>query len=146
MTVDDLLEEREIYRTLVAIARAMDQRDWAAIEHLAAEDMNSDLGLGEQAGREAFIACMRSFLDACGPTQHLLGNVLIEIDGDTATSEAYVSDMHVGAGDKSDSTFRTLGDYHDKWRKVDGSWHLVHRTKINHAHVGSFAVLGPGPS
>ena len=31
---------------------------------------------------------MRSFLDDCGPTQHLLGNVMIEIDGDLARAAA----------------------------------------------------------
>jgi hypothetical protein len=39
---------------------------------------------------------LRSYLDKCGHTQHLIGNVLIEIGGDTATSRAYVADTHLG--------------------------------------------------
>ena len=89
---------------------------------------------------------MRSFLDECGPTQHLLGNVLIDIKEDSASSSAYVSDMHVGVGDKKHLTFSTLGEYRDQWKKIDGIWLMSHRTKINRAHIGSIEVLGPGPS
>ncbi|MFK8049609.1 MAG: nuclear transport factor 2 family protein [Halioglobus sp.] len=145
MELHQLLAEREIYRRLVAVARAMDDRNWGAFDDLTIETMTSDLGLGHQEGREAFLHTMRSYLDDCGPTQHLLGNVLIDIDGETASSKAYVSDMHLGTGEKSQMSFRTLGDYHDQWRCVDGRWLLTHRTKINSAHIGSFDVLGPGP-
>jgi hypothetical protein len=90
---------------------------------------------------------MRSFLDDCGPTQHLLGNLTIEVDADGthARSRCYVSDMHVGAGGDDQRTFSTLGEYVDDWRRVDGRWWLVHRRKHSRAFLGSFDVLGPGP-
>ncbi len=141
-----LLDERAIYRALVAVARAMDARDWAALDSLMHENLSADMGTGAIQGRAAVVAMMRSFLDDCGPTQHLLGNVLIEVDGDRASSRAYVSDMHIGAGDKADLTFRTLGDYHDEWRRIDGRWLMTHRSKHNRAHLGSFEALGPGPA
>ncbi|MFT4824452.1 MAG: hypothetical protein ACJAUG_000481 [Halioglobus sp.] len=146
MDLNQLLAEREIYRAMVAVARAMDERNWRAFEALAIDSISYDLGLGPGQGREAFVQTMRSFLDDCGPTQHLLGNVLIDVDGGSASSRAYVSDMHVGRGDKSQLSFRTLGDYHDQWQCVRGCWLLSHRTKINAAHLGSFEVLGAGPT
>lgn len=141
-------DEREIYRSIVRFARAMDERDWSAIDDIATVDATAHMGSGELEGRAAIVALMRSFLDECGPTQHLIGNVLIDIDtdGETASSRAYVSDMHLGTGDRAQSSFRTLGDYHDKWAKIDGRWRMTHRTKINHASLGSFEVLGPGPA
>lgn len=145
-TLDVLLAEREITRALVRIARAMDDRDWAALDDLVCADATANLGTGELAGREAIVASIRSFLDECGATQHLLGNVIVDVDGDVATSRAYVSDLHVGAGDRSDLTFRTLGDYHDEWVRVGGVWQLRRRVKLNRAHIGSFEALGPGPA
>ena len=141
-------DEREIYRNIVRFARAMDERDWSAIEDIAAVDATAQMGGGPMVGRDAIVALMRSFLDECGPTQHLIGNVLIDIDadGETASSRAYVSDMHLGTGELAQSSFRTLGDYHDEWAKIDGRWWLTHRTKHNHASLGSFEVLGPGPA
>ncbi len=146
MEIDTLLAERDIYRNLSLFARAMDLRDWAALTAIMSEDIVADLGTGPLHGPDAVIANLRSFLDDCGPTQHLLGNVLIDINGDEATSQAYVNDMHVGSGDKADLTFRTLGDYHDRWIKRDGRWRMVQRTKHNHAIIGSIEVLGQGPA
>ncbi|GAB2651582.1 nuclear transport factor 2 family protein [Prescottella soli] len=139
-------DEREIYRSIVRFARAMDQRDWAEIETIAAEDMEADLGTGRLGSRREMIALTRSFLDDCGPTQHLVGNVLIDIDGDTARSRAYVADMHLGTGELEGKFFRTIGDYHDEWRRTVDGWRMVRRTKHNRGHLGDYAVLGPGPS
>ncbi|GAB3279588.1 nuclear transport factor 2 family protein [Parahaliea aestuarii] len=146
MNLDTLLAERAIYRALVQFARAMDERDWNALIALTTEDIGADLGAGTLNGRAALVANMRSFLDDCGPTQHLLGNVLIEVDGERASSRAYVSDMHLGRGERAHLTFSTLGDYHDQWQLQDGQWRMCHRRKLNRAHIGDISVLGSGPA
>ena len=91
MSLEQLLAERDIYRKLVAFARAMDERDWPALAAITTPDFSAELGMGEIQGQGEVIAFIRSFLDPCGPSQHLLGNVLIDIDGDRAHSEAYVA-------------------------------------------------------
>lgn len=142
MNLDTLLAEREIYRAVVRLARAMDERDWSALDDILLLDATAELGMGPVSGRDNIVAFIRSFLDDCGPTQHLLGNMLIDVDGDEARSRCYVSDMHKGLGEKSHLTFSTLGDYHDTWRKVDGRWRMSHRTKLNRATLGDISVLG----
>lgn len=142
-----LLAEREIARGLAEFARAMDERDWNALDDVLAEDATGDFGAGGiLCGRAAMVALMRSFLDDCGPTQHLVGNVVVDVVGDQACSRCYVCDMHVGAGEKAHLTLRSLGEYHDRWRRIDGRWRMVHRTKLNHALVGTLEVLGAGPA
>ncbi|QDX81671.1 DUF4440 domain-containing protein [Denitratisoma sp. DHT3] len=145
MNLETLLAEREIQRAIVRMARAMDERDWPALDDILLPDATANLGMGPLAGRDTIVAFIRTFLDDCGPTQHLLGNVLIDVAGDTATSRCYVSDMHKGAGEKSHLTFSTLGDYHDTWRKVDGRWFMSHRAKLSRAVLGDISVLGAGP-
>lgn len=140
-----LLAERDIARTLYAFARAMDERDWSALDAILAADATADYGLGPLEGRGAIVAFMRSFLDKCGPTQHLLANLVIDVHGPRAASRCYVSDLHVGAGEKSHLIFSTLGEYGDDWRRVDGRWWIVRRRKLNRAHLGDISVLGPGP-
>ena len=71
-----------------------------------------------------------------------LGNLLVDVDGNAATSRCYVSDMHLSQAGKDELTFATLGDYHDRWERRDGAWRLVHRTKLNRATIGSFGVFG----
>lgn len=142
MTLDTLLAEREIARALTRIARAMDARDWTELAAELTNDATAELGTGPLSGPAEIIALIRRYLDACGPTQHLLGNLLVEVDGDRASSRCYVSDMHLGPTGHEAVTFATLGDYHDEWRRADGTWKLSHRTKLNRAHIGSFAVFG----
>ncbi len=146
MMLETLLAEREIYRALVRFARAMDYRDWGALDAIIALDASADLGMGTIHGREGITAFMRSFLDDCGPTQHMLGNVMIDVQDDTAQSSCYVSDMHKGSGEKSAQTFSTLGEYHDSWERVGGVWRMTQRIKRNRAHIGDISVLGAGPA
>lgn len=143
-----LLAERDIARALAAFARAMDARDWGALDALIAKDAAADFGTGEVSGRAAIVSVMRSFLDDCGPTQHLLGNLTVDVDagGTTARSRCYVSDLHLGTGVNAALTFQTLGEYQDRWACSQGRWWLTRRVKLNRAHLGSFAVLGPGPA
>jgi 3-phenylpropionate/cinnamic acid dioxygenase small subunit len=143
MTTDDLrllAEQRAIERALVRLARAMDDRDWATLARILADDAVGDLGTGHLEGGAAIIEVIRGYLDHCGPSQHLLGNVLVDITGDKAVSVAYVHDLHLSAREPR-TTFHTLGDYHDRWERRDGAWRLVERIKRNRATVGSLDVF-----
>lgn len=130
-------------RALIRFARAMDDRDWAVMAEILAEDAQGDLGTGRLQGRAAIIGLIREFLDKCGPTQHFLGNVIVDVTGDTAASRAYVRDVHLDSTADSTTRFYTIGDYHDTWRRrPDGSWCLTNRIKANRAYVGTLDVFG----
>lgn len=143
MELDELLAEREVTRRLVVLARAMDERDWATATGVFLPDATAELGAGPLCGAEAIVASIRTYLDACGPTQHLLGNVLVDLDlaAGAATSRAYVSDVHLGRGERRDLTFSTLGDYHDRWELHDGAWRIRHRLKLSRGVLGSMDVF-----
>ena len=134
-------DERDIERALIRFARAMDDRRWDELSEILAADAVGELGTGRLEGSAAIIALIRDYLDACGVTQHLLGNVLVKVDGDTATSRAYVRDLHLSRTNP-ELTFHTLGDYHDRWERRDCRWWLVERIKENRGTVGSLEVFG----
>ncbi|MDG5482676.1 nuclear transport factor 2 family protein [Mycolicibacterium gadium] len=130
-----LLDQRDIERALYVVARAMDDHDWTVVAELFADDATADLGTGPLLGGAAIVALIRGYLDACGSTQHLLGNVVVDVAGDTAVSRAYVHDLHLSAD--GSERFYTMGDYHDSWERRAGRWQIVERNKFNRAHVGS---------
>jgi hypothetical protein len=142
MNLEILLAEREIYRKIASFARAMDRRDWQTLESILAQDASASLGSGEINGRKEIVDFIRSFLGTCGTTQHLIGNVLIDIEGNTASSKAYVSDMHLGKGTKSKLSFSTLGEYIDEWVRPENSWLLKRRVKESRATMGTMDVFG----
>lgn len=137
-----LRDERAIERALILFARAMDDRDWAAMAGILAEDAEGDFGTGRVTGRSTVINLIRGYLDNCGVTQHLLGNVVIDVSGDRAISRAYIRDVHLDSTDDPATRMYTLGDYRDAWRRsADGSWSLVERVKINRGFVGTLEVF-----
>lgn len=141
--LQELCDERDVQRALNLFARAMDERDWAAMAEILDEDAEGDLGTGRRQGRTAIIDVIREFLDKCGPTQHFLGNVIIDVTGDTAVSRAYIRDVHLNTAADPSTRFYTIGDYHDTWRRRrDGSWCLTERVKANRAYVGALDVFG----
>lgn len=68
-------DDREIYRNIVQIARAMDERAWTTIETLVIPEATGDVGNGQWNSAAEILVLLRSFPDECGPTQHLIGNV-----------------------------------------------------------------------
>ncbi|WP_374021443.1 nuclear transport factor 2 family protein [Mycobacterium sp. HNNTM2301] len=139
----NLCDERDVQRALILFARAMDDRDWDRMAELLTHDAHGDFGMGRVQGSHAIIELIRGFLDACGPTQHLLGNIVIDVEGDTAVSRSYVRDVHLTSTADPSTRFYTIGDYRDTWRRrTDGSWCLTERIKDNRAHVGPLAVFG----
>ncbi|WP_176594586.1 nuclear transport factor 2 family protein [Sphingobium sp. EM0848] len=142
MNIEAMQAHYEIGQELTRFARAMDDRDWPTLEAILTEDATAELGTGTLEGSDAIIATIRRYLDACGTSQHLLGNLIVEAEGDRARSRCYVSDMHLGQGDASEPNFRSLGDYHDVWLRIDGRWRLSARHKHNRALIGSMEVFG----
>jgi hypothetical protein len=137
-----LCDERDLERALNLFARAMDDRDWATLADMLAEDAEGDFGTGRLVGKAAIIEMIRGYLDACGLTQHLLGNVVIDVLGDTATTRAYIRDVHLNAAADPSTRFYTVGDYHDTWRRrADRSWCLIERVKANRGYVGTLEVF-----
>ena len=137
-----LRDERAIERALTLFARAMDDRDWATMAQILTNDAQADLGTGRLSGSTAIIDLIRGFLDKCGPTQHLLGNVVVDVAGDIATSRAYIRDVHLGSAADPSVRFYTLGDYRDTWHRAgDGAWRLAERIKVNRAYVGPLEIF-----
>ncbi|QGP80514.1 nuclear transport factor 2 family protein [Sphingobium sp. CAP-1] len=140
-----LLDERAIMRGLSRFARILDTKQWDRLGDVFAQDIRFDYGTGrEEQGMAALTRNMRRFLDRCGGTQHLIGSVIIDLDGDRATSRAYVQARHQRIDDAAGPIFDSNGEYIDQWeRQVDG-WRIVRRDAIWATHSGDPAILQAG--
>ncbi|MFI1462417.1 nuclear transport factor 2 family protein [Nocardia carnea] len=125
---------------------ALDDRDWALLDEVFAPDAVVRYGAAEAPavrGRVATVAMIRSFLDRCGPSQHLLGNHVIDIDGDTASSICKARVLHIGAGENANITYECVGVYRDRLIRSAQGWRIVERTFVIDIELGDrHAVLG----
>ena len=120
-------------------AAATDARDWSTIAALLTDDA---VAYGVH-GPAAVVERMQGALGGVGPSQHLLGNHRVRIDGDTAHTLTYGRIHHVGAGAMAGSFYECLGDYDDHWRRTASGWRLARRHFEIRISLGDFAVLRP---
>lgn len=140
-----VLDEREIVRGLSRFARMIDGKQWDQIGDMFAQDVVFDYGSGQdEFGITALANTMRRFLDCCGGTQHMIGSIMVDIDGERATSRSYVQARHQRIDDATGPIFDSNGEYVDQWEKRLAGWRIVRRDAIWAAHSGDPAILQAG--
>lgn len=129
LTLENVLEEKRIERVLMAYAAAIDKRNWPALEQvLAAEATAHYESFGDFTGRRAIVDGVRTFLEGCcGPTQHLVSNLRIAVEGKRATATCYIQAIHVGLGDYKDHLLTVWGEYRDRLELGPEGWRIVHK-------------------
>lgn len=113
MTADSTSADH-VRRSVVRITHCLDAKQWGALRALYADEVESDYrSLGGQAQKEpadALIARWRVSLSKVA-TQHLLGPVLVEFDGDRALAECHVRASHFVRGLPGGELWIVAGHY-----------------------------------
>ena len=135
-------DRAQITELLDRYAEAIDLRRWELLETVFAPDARFDSGEWVVQGRPELVAQIRTYIDGCGPTQHLLGNYRVTLDGDTARSRVYVRAFHA-CKDRSDPrTYEMGGEYADELRRTPAGWRSVRRSLRVFFELGTRDVLG----
>jgi len=141
-TLQMLLDERDISRALAHFARIADSKKFDALDEVFAQDVVFDYGSGRlESGLAALRALLSRHLDRCGGTQHLIGSIAVDIDGDAAVSRAYVQARHQRVGDYVGPIFDSNGEYLDRWERRPDGWRIVHRTATWAANTGEPEII-----
>jgi SnoaL-like domain len=136
-------ERQAIIDVLNAYATCLDTRAWSGLNDVFHPDAVG-IYAATLTGRAAVIESIRSFLDGCGPSQHLLGNYQISINGDNAESSTKARVLHVGAGERADLTpYEAIGTYHDRHLRTADGWRIIHRHFDVQIALGDINVLHP---
>ena len=136
-------ERQAIIDVLNAYATCLDTRDWLGLNNVFHPEAVG-IYAATLNGRTEIVDSIRSFLGGCGPSQHLLGNYQISIDGDTAESSTKARVLHIGAGERADLTpFESIGVYLDRHVRTADGWRIIHRHFDVHITTGDINVLQP---
>lgn len=124
-----LLDREKIRDCIARLARGEDRRDAAAITAAYWPDSRTDYGVFE-GSFDDYLAWVVPGADAIKNTQHVLGQSVIELAGETARVETHVNSYHrvdMGAGDRD-----TLigGRYLDRMERRGGEWRIAQRTML----------------
>ena len=120
----ELVDRQALQDVMLRYAKGVDERDMALYRSCFADDVEVlDFGPEPIHGAEAWVAFVSEALKAYGPTQHMLGPQLAEIDGDTATTRSDVQALHYFA----DAPTRTLilwATYETDYRRTAEGWRI----------------------
>jgi hypothetical protein len=126
-------------------ACAVDEHDWSAVASVFTPDVVIDYSTGTHlVGPDAMVKLIRGVLDRSGPSQHLVGNFIVDVDGERARASCYVRTFIAGAlgSPVADDAYENFAAYHDELVCTDGSWRVAQRRADIVHERGDPRVLG----
>jgi ketosteroid isomerase-like protein len=136
-----LLDERAIVAVATRYCRALDTKDWAALDTVFLPDANADLASdSELIGREAIVNRIRTALINLDDSQHLVGNHEVQVDGDTATHCCYLQAQHIRSAAIGGQNYLVGGRYEDRLVRTPDGWRIAYRTLVVMWTDGNLAV------
>ena len=124
-----LEDEAELRRISLRYAQGCDRRDAELLGAIFTEDALLEGGPHRMEGRKAIMdvvpsALAKMFLQ----TRHLVHNILVWVDGDTATGETYGFAHHISKqADGTYTDFLMAMTYSDKFVRTADGWRIKHR-------------------
>ena len=128
--VQRLIDRQEIADLCARYAFALDTKDWALLENCFTGAPTFVHPGGRLEGFEAILSRARGALESLDVSQHLLGNVVAEVDGDTARSTCYFQAQHVRTGTPGGDTYIIAGSYSDTLARTPGGWKIAERVQV----------------
>jgi len=140
LQLQELYDHHAIKKLMVRYIDRIDANDPAGAAACFAED---GIGVywGHYQGRAAITERLTGILDTFNTTSHHLTNVIIDIDGDSATGLAYVYAFHRYADTLDPMHY--WGRWVDEIKRVNGEWLFAHREVVG---VGQIMEGDPPPA
>jgi ketosteroid isomerase-like protein len=129
--VQELKDREAIRDCLYRFCRGIDRIDEAALRSGYWPDGTGRHGAYVGGGTAFVDQTLENLRRAGARTNHMLGNILIELRGDTAAVESYFRTTlgGVGADGRPQETLLS-GRYVDRFERRQGEWRVAHRTVV----------------
>jgi SnoaL-like domain len=127
--LEALLSKQEIYELSCKYMRALDRLDEQLLVSVFFEDALCDYGFTSGTPAE-FARFAITALQSHASNQHMIGNVLIELEGDEAFGEVYFNAYHKVMGEAGFEDVTIAGRYLDRYERRDGVWKFAYRSEI----------------
>jgi ketosteroid isomerase-like protein len=126
-----LLDERDIRDVLMKYCRGVDRCDQELIESCFHADAVDDHGNWIRFGHEVPKEIIERVKPGPDPAMHFLGNVRIEVEGDTAFAESYLLAFRGLRRDGRAFTRTRALRFVDRFTRKNDSWRISERNAVD---------------
>lgn len=130
---------------IVSVVHHIDRKRWSELREVFADQVETDYtslfgGAPATQSADDLIANWRKNL---GPvtTQHLLGPIDVQLEGDRAYAACHVRAMHYAPEAKSGAEWEVLGHYRFELRRTERGFRIVHMTLETFHQIGNRKLL-----
>ena len=129
--IRDLAARRDIHKAIMRYMRGQDRLDAALQRSAFHDDADLDCGL-YRGGPDGYTEFAQGTLAAFGASQHLIGQVDLEVDAEAghATGEVYFLAWHRQIDGDEPRDLLMAGRYIDEYSCKDGRWAIQRRREL----------------
>lgn len=130
MSIEELLAKQEITDLVGRYMRGLDRLDRDLLRSTFHDDATTDYGFFK-GGPDDFCDMAVNALQEHLANHHMIGQVLIDVEGDTAFGEVYFQAFHRIVTDGEERDLFISGRYVDRYEKRKGAWKFAFRSEVN---------------
>jgi hypothetical protein len=144
VTPQELSDHVEITQVIQRYFRSMDTRNFELLESVFTPDaaLHYDVFQGVQTTYREMLPAFRAFTRQFSFLQHMGGQLLIDLSGDTASSSNNLRAIHVQTShDGEENEWVVYGVYHDQHVRTDAGWRIAERRFHQTRSVGELLPI-----
>jgi ketosteroid isomerase-like protein len=124
--MSDIEDRLAIGDIIIRYADSIDQQDYDRYCTCFTDDVEvSGFGPEPIKGLAAYRPWVTAARDKYGRTQHMIGNIQVQVNGDTATMRSYVQATHELPADPNNLIILWAA-YNDKLVRTNNGWKITH--------------------
>jgi 3-phenylpropionate/cinnamic acid dioxygenase small subunit len=142
--LEALVDRQTVVDLAVRYATALDTKDWSLLATCFVPDAVAIYSTrGRVEGYPGIEEVCRGALGPLTASQHLLGNHVVELDGDEGRASCYFQAQHVLTGTDGGDTYIVAGTYRDRVVRSPEGWKIAERQLTVLWTQGNERVLHP---
>lgn len=126
----EYLDREEIRELSRRYMRGLDRLDGGLLRSVFAADATVDYGFFQGSAAD-FVDFALGVLSDHLANHHFIGQMMVDVQGDTAVGEIYFQAFHRVVQDGEEKDLFIAGRYLDRYEKRAGLWRIAFRSEVN---------------
>ena len=128
-TIESLVAKQDITELIYLYMRGLDRWDDVLLRSLFTADAWCEYGFLNGSANACIYFALGALKDHTA-NQHMVGNILLEIEGDEAFGEVYFNAYHKVKTGNGFEDIIIAGRYLDRYELSDGGWKFAYRSEV----------------